>query len=53
MLAANPERLQHILNVPDKRAEFRATMLKDLRQETENIARGRKPRAPHPIRVHF
>ena len=53
VLAANPPRLQHVLNDPDKRADLRATMLKDLREETENIARGRKPRSSHPIRVHF
>ena len=51
VVAANPVGLRHILSEPRKRAQLRAAALREVREDTEDIAQGRKPRSPCPIRI--
>ena len=51
ILSANPVGLRDVLNDPRRRAELRARVLKEVREDTEDITHGRKPRSQCPIQM--
>ena len=51
IVAANPTGLRHVLSDPRKRAQLKAAALKEVREDTVDIAQGRKPRSSCPIRM--
>ena len=51
IVEANPTGLRHVLSDPRKRAQLKAAALKEVREDTVDIAQGRKPRSSCPIRM--